>query len=144
MAHVLLKHGVSIASISMIVDSSYLSSHQFFIIFYFRLFISLNYYSLLLQIEQLSYGAIFDLLLIVPLTLLWALFPDVVALVLQVLGKTFLAVLLRLPYTRMLEKEADDIGLDLAAKVILLVDFGGKSLIKTNKAHTFPVKDEIR
>ncbi|XP_034939463.1 metalloendopeptidase OMA1, mitochondrial-like [Chelonus insularis] len=67
-------------------------------------------------IEQISRNFIQDILLAVPITLVWAIFPDLLALILQAVGINMLDIFLTLPYSRKLETEADDIGLILAAK----------------------------
>ncbi|XP_043283183.1 integrin alpha-8-like [Venturia canescens] len=67
-------------------------------------------------IEKVSYGIILDILLIIPLAALWAMFPDLLAFFLQSLAKSLLEVFLHLPYSRAVEKEADEVGLALAAK----------------------------
>lgn len=71
---------------------------------------------LLHSIEQLSNAVFIDILLTIPLLLLWALFPDLIALILHILVQYAADVLHNLPYSRALENEADDVGLMLAAK----------------------------
>lgn len=70
----------------------------------------------LLQIELLSRRVVLDIFLAVPIAFLWAMFPSLLAIVLQTLGINIADILLKLPYSRKLENEADDIGLKLAAK----------------------------
>lgn len=57
-----------------------------------------------------------DILLALPIALIWAMFPDLLAIVLQALGVNIADILLTLPYSRKLENEADYVGLKLAAK----------------------------
>lgn len=45
------------------------------------------------------------------------MFPDLLAFFIQGLAKSVLEIFLHLPYSRAVEKEADAVGLDLAAKV---------------------------
>lgn len=51
-----------------------------------------------------------------PITLIWAIAPDLLALVLQGFGVSLANIIITLPYSRTLEKEADDVGLRLASK----------------------------
>lgn len=67
--------------------------------------------------EQVSRGVILDVLLALPIVLLWAVFPDAVAAIFQILGASVINIFHHLPYSRALESEADDVGLILAAKV---------------------------
>jgi hypothetical protein len=59
-----------------------------------------------------------DILVMVPLVFIWAVLPQVAALITHWLSGFFSEVLFRLPYSRALEVEADLIGLQLTAKVI--------------------------
>lgn len=59
---------------------------------------------------------ILDILLALPVALVWALFPDLLAFVSQALGINIVDILLTLPYSRKLENEADSVGLKLAAR----------------------------
>jgi Zn-dependent protease with chaperone function len=58
-----------------------------------------------------------DLLVLVPLAFIWAVLPDAGALIAQWLSGYFTKVLFQLPFSRALEAEADQIGLQLTAKV---------------------------
>lgn len=68
------------------------------------------------SMEQVSRGVILDVLLALPIVLLWAVFPDAVAAIFQILGASVINIFHHLPYSRALESEADDVGLILAAK----------------------------
>lgn len=68
------------------------------------------------SMEQVSRGFILDIILTLPIVLLWAFFPDVVAALFQVLGHSIINIFHNLPYSRALESEADEVGLILAAK----------------------------
>ncbi|CAD6204824.1 GSCOCG00002999001-RA-CDS [Cotesia congregata] len=67
-------------------------------------------------IEQISRNLLQDILMAVPIAVVWALFPDLLALLLQALGINMFDILVTYPYSRKLENEADNIGLQLAAK----------------------------
>jgi Zn-dependent protease with chaperone function len=59
----------------------------------------------------------------------WTFLPtDTTALVTQFLSEMFLMFMLQLPYSRQLEKEADTVGLTLAAKVMVF-DLKDKSIM---------------
>lgn len=58
-----------------------------------------------------------DLLIAVPILLVWALFPDLAAVIIHMLGERITNVMYNLPFSRVLENEADEVGLKLAAKV---------------------------
>ncbi|XP_068204348.1 metalloendopeptidase OMA1, mitochondrial-like [Palaemon carinicauda] len=67
--------------------------------------------------EQLSRGYLLDVLILLPLAVIWAFIPsDGLALVTQWFLSQVVTVLLKLPYSRSLEEEADSVGLQLAAK----------------------------
>ncbi|XP_024940455.1 metalloendopeptidase OMA1, mitochondrial [Cephus cinctus] len=68
------------------------------------------------SIEQLSNGIILDLLLALPIAIIWAFFPDLLAIIFQFLGQTVIDLIHHLPYSRALENEADQVGLILCAK----------------------------
>ncbi|XP_048511921.1 metalloendopeptidase OMA1, mitochondrial-like isoform X2 [Athalia rosae] len=71
------------------------------------------------SIEQVSNGFIVDLLLVFPIIIIWAIFPDLIAGLLQFLGTSFVKILHDLPYSRALETEADEVGLTLSAKACI-------------------------
>ncbi|KAK2589191.1 hypothetical protein KPH14_002003 [Odynerus spinipes] len=71
---------------------------------------------LLHAVEQFSNALLLDVLLIIPIMLLWACFPDLIALFFHLVVQHIVNVLHSLPYSRSLENEADDVGLKLAAK----------------------------
>lgn len=66
--------------------------------------------------EQVSRGIIVELMLALPIAMIWAIFPDLLAGFLLLVGQSIVDVFHTLPYTRALENEADTIGLLLAAK----------------------------
>ena len=70
--------------------------------------------------EQVSRGVILDIILALPIALLWAFFPDMLAAIFQIMGQSIINIFHNLPYSRALESEADDVGLILAAKVSIL------------------------
>lgn len=65
----------------------------------------------------MSDQVLLDFLLIMPVLLVWALFPDLAALVIHSIGERLVNVIYKLPYSRTLENEADEVGIKLAAKV---------------------------
>lgn len=69
------------------------------------------------QLEVLSGQLLWDFLIAVPILLVWALFPDLTAAVIHMIGERFLNIAYNLPFSRVLENEADEVGLKLAAKV---------------------------
>jgi Zn-dependent protease with chaperone function len=66
--------------------------------------------------EQFSSLHLMDILVMVPLVFIWAVLPEVAAIVTHWLSGFFSDVLFRLPFSRALEVEADLIGLQLTAK----------------------------
>lgn len=77
-------------------------------------------HSLLLHsLEALSDQVLLDLLIIVPILLVWALFPDLVAAVIHMIGERLVNIIYKLPYSRILENEADEVGIKLAAKACI-------------------------
>lgn len=67
--------------------------------------------------EQVSYVHLLDLVLIVFLGAIWAVMPsDGIAAVTHWFFERVVSLLLRLPFSRKLELEADEVGLQLAAK----------------------------
>jgi len=67
--------------------------------------------------EAISHGNLFSVLLIVPLAMLWAAVPnDGLALVADWIFNKVAKLMIELPYSRAIEKEADEVGLLLAAK----------------------------
>ncbi|KAL2713775.1 hypothetical protein V1478_016332 [Vespula squamosa] len=71
---------------------------------------------LLHSVEQFSHALLIDILMTIPIFLLWASFPDSLAFLLHVIGQHIINLLHNLPYSRSLENEADEVGLHLAAK----------------------------
>jgi len=77
-------------------------------------------HSLLLHsLETLSSQLLWDLLIVIPILLVWTLFPDLAAVVIHMLGERILNVMYNLPLSRVLESEADEVGLKLAAKACI-------------------------
>ena len=67
-----------------------------------------------------------DLLLVVPVAILWAILPtDLSAAFATFIGGSLQDILFTLPYSRAMEIEADEVGLILAAKVSCII--GGSS-----------------
>ncbi|KAJ8666849.1 hypothetical protein QAD02_008511 [Eretmocerus hayati] len=66
--------------------------------------------------EQVSRGVITELILALPIAITWAIFPDLLAGFLLLLGQSIIDVFHTLPYSRALETEADTVGLLIAAK----------------------------
>ncbi|XP_042887339.1 metalloendopeptidase OMA1, mitochondrial-like [Penaeus japonicus] len=67
--------------------------------------------------EQLSHGYLLDVLILFPLAFIWAFLPsDGIAAVTHWFLLRVAEVLLKLPYSRNIEDEADSVGLQLAAK----------------------------
>ncbi|CAN8003687.1 unnamed protein product [Ixodes hexagonus] len=68
--------------------------------------------------EQVSYVHLVDMIIIVFLAAIWAVMPtDGIAAVSHWFFDKVVSLLLKLPYSRKLELEADEVGLQLAAKV---------------------------
>lgn len=73
-----------------------------------------NFYQ---QLEALSGQLLWDFIIVIPILLLWASFPDLAAAVTHIIGERIVNILYGLPLSRVLENEADEVGLKLAAKV---------------------------
>ncbi|XP_014227536.1 metalloendopeptidase OMA1, mitochondrial-like [Trichogramma pretiosum] len=69
--------------------------------------------------EQVSRGIIIDLIMAIPLAVVWALFPDLYALYFTFTGQSIVNIFCNLPYSRSLENEADIVGILLAAKACI-------------------------
>ncbi|XP_076440777.1 metalloendopeptidase OMA1, mitochondrial-like [Babylonia areolata] len=68
-------------------------------------------------IEHVSYAQLLDFFIIVTMAAIWCIVPsDGISLVSQWFYEKFISLMLHMPYSRMLEKEADKVGLQLAAK----------------------------
>lgn len=77
-------------------------------------------HSLLLHsLEALSDQLLWDFLIAIPILLVWAVFPDVTAFIIHMIGERFINIMYNLPYSRVLENEADEVGLKLAAKACI-------------------------
>lgn len=59
--------------------------------------------------------------MIMPILLIWAIFPDIAAIIIHMLTERVLNVMYNLPYSRSLETEADEVGIKLAAKVCNII-----------------------
>ncbi|KAH0945020.1 hypothetical protein HN011_005494 [Eciton burchellii] len=71
------------------------------------------------SLELLSDQLLLDFLMMVPMLLIWAIFPYLAAPVIQFIGEQMVNIMYKLPYNRNLEYEADQIGLNLAAKACI-------------------------
>jgi len=60
---------------------------------------------------------LWDFLIVIPILLVWALFPDMAAAIIHMIGERIVNIIYNLPFSRVLENEADEVGLKLAAKV---------------------------
>lgn len=69
------------------------------------------------QLEVLSDQLLRDFLIAIPILLVWALFPDMAAALIHMIGERIVNIMYNLPFSRVLENEADEVGLKLAAKV---------------------------
>lgn len=69
------------------------------------------------QLEALSDQLLWDFLIAIPILLVWALLPDIAAAIIHMIGERIVNIMYKLPYSRVLENEADEVGLRLAAKV---------------------------
>lgn len=77
-------------------------------------------HSLLLHsLEALSDQLLWDILIAIPILLVWALFPDIAAAIIHMIGERVVNIMYKLPYSRVLENEADEVGLRLAAKACI-------------------------
>ncbi|XP_012529308.1 metalloendopeptidase OMA1, mitochondrial isoform X1 [Monomorium pharaonis] len=77
-------------------------------------------HSLLLHsLEVLSDQLLWDFLIAIPILLIWALFPDFSAAIIHFIGERIVNVMYNLPLSRILENEADEVGLKLAAKACI-------------------------
>ncbi|KAL0126543.1 hypothetical protein PUN28_005130 [Cardiocondyla obscurior] len=77
-------------------------------------------HSLLLHsLESLSDQLLWDFLIAIPILIVWALFPDMAAAIIHMIGERILNIIYNLPFSRVLENEADEVGLKLAAKACI-------------------------
>lgn len=72
---------------------------------------------------MLSDQLLLDLLIVVPILVIWFTFPDIAAAIVHMIADRIMKIMHELPYNRVLEKEADEVAMRLSAKVckILLV-----------------------
>ena len=74
--------------------------------------------------EEISHSRLLDMISIGLVLVFWAILPtDLTAALSQFVADRFLKFLFELPFSRQLEKEADTVGLDLAARVRLFTLF---------------------
>ncbi|KAL9950429.1 hypothetical protein ACROYT_G042924 [Oculina patagonica] len=66
--------------------------------------------------EQVSLCGFINMFIVIVLAMLWALLPTETALFAHWLQNRILSILLHLPYSRKLEEEADEVGMNIAAK----------------------------
>ncbi|XP_071553853.1 metalloendopeptidase OMA1, mitochondrial-like [Temnothorax nylanderi] len=77
-------------------------------------------HSLLLHsLEALSDRLLWDFLIAIPILLVWAIFPDLAAAIIHMIGERIVNIIYNLPFSRVLENEADEVGLKLAAKACI-------------------------
>ncbi|XP_015774109.1 PREDICTED: metalloendopeptidase OMA1, mitochondrial-like [Acropora digitifera] len=77
--------------------------------------------------EKVSLHGFINMLLVISCALVWAVLPsDLLAIGAQWLQNMILAFLLHLPYSRKLEEEADEVGMNMAAKACFDVREGPK------------------
>lgn len=70
-------------------------------------------------LENISRDTLINFLLAVPIALIWAIFPDLLAAILHLLGDDFINIFISLPYNRDLESEADFVGLLIASRACI-------------------------
>ena len=58
-----------------------------------------------------------DMILTIPILLIWAILPDAGAVLMHSISDYFSKLMFSLPFSRNLETEADNVGLQIAAKV---------------------------
>lgn len=89
-------------------------------------------------IETVSYTQLVDFMVIATMAALWCIIPgDGLAIITQWFYGKFIDILLHMPYSRKLEKEADKVGMELAARACYDVREG---VVFWNRMH---VKDDI-
>ncbi|KYN30946.1 Metalloendopeptidase OMA1, mitochondrial [Trachymyrmex septentrionalis] len=71
------------------------------------------------SLESLSDQLLWDFLIVIPILLIWALFPDMAAAIIHMIVERIVNVMYNLPFSRVLENEADEVGLKLAAKACI-------------------------
>lgn len=69
------------------------------------------------QLERMSDQFLLDILVTIPVLLVWLTFPDMAAAIVHAIGDRTMKILYELPYSRVLENEADEVGMKLSAKV---------------------------
>lgn len=66
---------------------------------------------------MLSDQLLVDFLIAVPILAIWIIFPDMAAAIVHMIGDRITKIMYELPYNRVLENEADEMGMKLSAKV---------------------------
>jgi len=66
---------------------------------------------------MLSKEQVFDTLMLIVLLFVWATFPDAAAFLWQLVSMSMSQLLVKLPFSREMELEADAVGLTMMAKV---------------------------
>lgn len=61
-----------------------------------------------------------DLLIAIPILLVWFTFPDIAAAIVHTIGDRITKIIYELPYNRVLENEADEVAMKLSAKVCMI------------------------
>ena len=85
--------------------------------------------------EEMSHSRLIDITSIVLVGLVWAFLPsDMTALFTQYLAGQFLKFVFELPYSRGLEKEADEVGIMLAARACFDVRYSAAFWKRMNEA----------
>ena len=85
--------------------------------------------------EEISHSRLIDITSIILVGLVWAFLPsDFTALITQYLADKFLKFFFELPYSRRLEKEADQVGLSLAARACFDVRYSAEFWKRMNEA----------
>lgn len=92
--------------------------------------------------EQISFFEFIDFLLIIVLGAIWAILPnDGLAIVATWFKNKVVELLLKMPYSRLLETEADEVGLQIAAKACL--DVRESQVFWESMSHNSPDTEEV-
>ncbi|XP_014481094.1 PREDICTED: metalloendopeptidase OMA1, mitochondrial-like isoform X2 [Dinoponera quadriceps] len=70
-------------------------------------------------LEMLSDQLLLDFLIAVPILLIWMIFPDMAAAIVHTIVDRTINIMHQLPYNRVLEKEADEVAMQLSAKACI-------------------------
>ncbi|XP_032681583.1 metalloendopeptidase OMA1, mitochondrial-like [Odontomachus brunneus] len=71
------------------------------------------------SLEMMSDQFLLDLLIAVPILLVWFTFPDMAAAIVHTIGDRITKIVYELPYNRVLENEADEVAIKLSAKACI-------------------------